>query len=232
MVALRRDHPVFRRRRFFKGDAHHGGISDVGEIAWFTPSGTPMEPADWTNGFARAVAVFLNGEALFAPDKRGQRVLDDSFLLVFNAHHEGIEFTVPPIEYGVWWTVLLDTADDAGGSSDTGDTYAPGHQVAIAPRSLVVLLPALAPAGCDRRDGRGHRRSSRLRRPLGPSDQVCPSNANSRPGLACRPRRRPGGATIRRRRPDGSAVDRGQAPAAAGTHGDIPGAGAARVRLR
>jgi isoamylase len=147
VVALRRDHPVFRRRRFFKGDAHHGGISDVGEIAWFTPAGTPMVHEDWTNGFARAVGVFLNGEALFAPDKRGQRVLDDSFLLVFNAHHEGLEFTVPPAEYGPWWTVVVDTADDAGGSSEAGDTYAPGHQVSIAPRSLVVLRRPLQPQG-------------------------------------------------------------------------------------
>ena len=147
VVALRRDHPVFRRRRFFKGDAHQGGISDVGEIAWFTPAGTPMEPADWTNGYALAVAVFLNGEALFAPDKRGQHILDDSFLVVFNAHHEPLEFTVPPAEYGHWWSVLLDTADDAGGSSDTGDTYAPGHQVIIAPRSLVILRRPLQPQG-------------------------------------------------------------------------------------
>jgi isoamylase len=147
IVAFRREHPVFRRRRFFKGDAHHGGISDVGEIAWFTPQGTPMEQEDWTNGFARAVGIFLNGEAMFAPDKRGQRVLDDSFLIVFNAHHEAIEFTVPPAEYGSWWTVLIDTVDDAGGSSDTGDTYAPGHQVSVAARSLVVLCRPQQPQG-------------------------------------------------------------------------------------
>jgi glycogen operon protein len=147
VVTLRRDHPVFRRRRVFTGEEHHGGISDVGEIAWFTPAGTPMEPQDWTNGYARAVAVFLNGEALFAPDKRGQHVLDDSFLVVFNAHHEPLEFTVPPAEYGHWWSVLVDTADDAGGSSDSGDTYAPGHQVTVAPRSLVILRRPLQPLG-------------------------------------------------------------------------------------
>jgi glycogen operon protein len=147
VVALRRDHPLFRRRRFFKGDAHHGGISDVGEIAWFTPGGTPMEQEDWTNGHARAVAVFINGEAILAPDKRGQRVVDDSFLMIFNAHHENIDFTVPPAEYGSWWSLIVDTADDAGGGSETGETYSPGDVVNVRARSLIVCCRPLQPEG-------------------------------------------------------------------------------------
>jgi hypothetical protein len=106
-----------------------------------------MEQEDWTNGYARAVAVFLNGEALFAPDKRGQRIFDDSFLVVFNAHHEDIDFTVPGAEYGSWWSVLIDTADDASGSSDTGDTYAPADVVNVRARSLVVMCRPLQAEG-------------------------------------------------------------------------------------
>jgi glycogen operon protein len=136
VVSLRRDHPVFRRRRFFKGAAQEGGTSEIGDIAWFTPHGTPMTPEDWHNGYARAVAVFLNGERLLTPDKRGQRVLDDSFLVVFNAHHEDLEFTIPRADYGSWWSLLLDTADDASGG---GDTYGPGDVVRVAARSLVML---------------------------------------------------------------------------------------------
>ncbi|HEX2807522.1 MAG TPA: glycogen debranching protein GlgX, partial [Kineosporiaceae bacterium] len=139
MMALRRDHPVFRRRRFFKGSAEEGGTSDVGDIAWFAPAGTTMNADDWHNGYARAVAVFLNGERLLDPDKRGQRVVDDSFLVVFNAHHEDIDFTIPPSGYGAWWSVLLDTADDASGASDSGDTFRPGDQVSVAARSLLML---------------------------------------------------------------------------------------------
>jgi isoamylase len=139
MMALRRDHPVFRRRRFFKGSAEEGGTSDVGDIAWFAPAGTTMNAHDWHNGYARAVAVFLNGERLLDPDKRGQRVVDDSFLVVFNAHHEDIDFTIPPSGYGAWWSVLLDTADDASGASDSGDTFRPGDQVSVAARSLLML---------------------------------------------------------------------------------------------
>jgi len=106
-----------------------------------------MTPEDWTNGFARAVAVFLNGEAILAPDKRGQRVVDDSFVVVFNAHYEPIEFVVPPKEYGSWWSTLLDTADDNTGSSDSGDTYSPGDVLAVAARSLLVLTRPLEPTG-------------------------------------------------------------------------------------
>ncbi|HET9655024.1 MAG TPA: glycogen debranching protein GlgX, partial [Kineosporiaceae bacterium] len=139
VVALRRDHPVFRRRRFFKGEASQGGESEIGDIAWFTPGGTKMTHEDWTNGYARALAVFLNGERLMDPDKRGQRVLDDSFLVMFNADANDLEFGVPPEEYGTWWSVLLDTADDEGSPIEGGDTFAPGDTVLVAGHSVLVL---------------------------------------------------------------------------------------------
>jgi len=139
VMNLRRNHPVFRRRRFFKGDAQLGGTSEIGDIAWFTPAGTPMQEQDWHNGYARAVAVFLNGERMVEPDKRGQRVLDDSFIVIFNAHHESLDFAVPPEEYGTWWSVLLDTADDETGTAGSGDTYGPGDQLSVRARSTVVL---------------------------------------------------------------------------------------------
>jgi isoamylase len=139
VVALRRDHPVFRRRRFFKGAAAEGGQSDLGDIAWFTTEGTQMQQSDWQRGDARSVAAFLNGERIQESDKRGQSILDDSFLVLFNAHHEDLEFTLPPKEYGTWWSVLIDTADDGTWASDSGDTYAPGDVVVVSPRSTIVL---------------------------------------------------------------------------------------------
>ncbi|MFN8077364.1 MAG: glycogen debranching protein GlgX [Kineosporiaceae bacterium] len=139
LVTLRRDHPVFRRRRFFSGEAFKGGESEVGDIAWFTPQGTHMEPEDWSNGFARAVMVFLNGERLLSPDKRGRRVVDDSFLLVFNAHYESLEFTIPPADYGRAWYVELDTAEDEDAVANDGDAFAPGDIITIAARAVLVL---------------------------------------------------------------------------------------------
>jgi isoamylase len=139
-LALRHDHPVFRRRRFFTGEAAKGGQSDVGDIAWFTPSGATMGENDWHQSYARAVATFLNGERLLAPDKRGRKMIDDSFLILFNAHYEDIQFTLPPAEYGAWWSVILDTAeDDGGGHAEGGDTYSPGELVHVVARSVVVL---------------------------------------------------------------------------------------------
>src|SRR6185312_6878071 len=78
-TSLRRNHPVFRRRRFFEGKPIRSG-DEVRDIAWFTPHGTEMTPEEWNTSGHKCIGVFLNGEAIDAPDARGQRVVDDSFL--------------------------------------------------------------------------------------------------------------------------------------------------------
>ncbi|HRA51607.1 glycogen debranching protein GlgX, partial [Actinotalea sp.] len=142
VVRLRSDHPVLRRRRFFAGSAEHGGESELGDIAWFTTNGGHMSDADWQTRHARAVQVFLNGEAIAEPDVRGERVVDDSFLLLYNAAPEGVTFTLPPAEFGAVWTCVL----------DTDHTLAPGRQVkagtavTLTGRSTLVLTrPVQAP---------------------------------------------------------------------------------------
>ncbi len=110
-MQLRHEHPVFRRRRFFAGSADRGGESELADIAWFTPDGEHMCDEDWHTGYARSLMVFLNGEAIPEPDRRGARIVDDSFLLLFNAHHEEIDFVLPPVEYGQGWVAVLDTAE-------------------------------------------------------------------------------------------------------------------------
>jgi isoamylase len=108
LAELRREHPVFRRRRFFLGRPHSG--DGLGDIAWLTPSGRHMTDRDWHAGFGKAIAVFLNGDAITEPDPRGQPVLDDSFLLLFNAHSDPVAFSLPPARFGQSWEVVLDTA--------------------------------------------------------------------------------------------------------------------------
>ena len=93
VTELRKNHPVFRRRRFFEGKPIRTG-DQVRDIAWLTPAGTEMTPEDWGSGF-KCVAVFLNGEAIPAPNERGERVVDDSFLLCFNAHDKEVDFVAP-----------------------------------------------------------------------------------------------------------------------------------------
>jgi glycogen operon protein len=107
LVKLRREHPVFKRRRWFVGRPLHG--DDVSDIGWFTPDATPMTDEDWRSGFARSVGVFLNGRDIPTPDARGEPVVDDSFYLMFNAHYEALRFRVPPCRWGDRWLKVLDT---------------------------------------------------------------------------------------------------------------------------
>ena len=139
-VALRREHPVFRRRRFFAGVSRDEDTP--ADIAWFAPDGRTMGPDDWANHEARSMLVFLNGEAIPEPDQRGERVVGDSFLVAFNGHYEPLTFTLPEEVYGDGWLVALDTSDDTAGSVsifDDATTLLPGLELQVAERSIVVL---------------------------------------------------------------------------------------------
>ena len=135
--SLRHDHPVFRRRRFFDGlPVGRRGRKGLPDIAWLRPDGSQMTKQDWGSGFGRAVAVFLNGQGLADRDGRGERVVDDSFVLCFSAHHEHIQFMLPPASYGRNWQVVLDTINP-----DVGDEQVLRYRqrVDVGPRALVVL---------------------------------------------------------------------------------------------
>jgi glycogen operon protein len=135
VVALRKAHPVFRRRRFFEGKPIRTG-DQVRDIAWLTPAGGEMTPEDWGTGLGKCVAVFLNGAAIQAPNERGERVVDDSFLLCFNANDEAQDFTAPKGRYAKQWTAALDTADPTGA---TELVVKAGGKIALQARSLLVL---------------------------------------------------------------------------------------------
>ncbi|MGE0215519.1 glycogen debranching protein GlgX [Mycolicibacterium sp.] len=131
--ALRTAHPVFRRRRFFTGQPLDG-TDGLPDIVWLNPEGVPMTGDDWGSGFAKSIAVYLNGDALPYMDVRGERVTDASFLLCFNAHYEPIEFTLPPTEYAAEWTAVVCTA------TDPNDEPLPaGATTTVAARSVLVL---------------------------------------------------------------------------------------------
>jgi glycogen operon protein len=137
VLALRRDHPVFRRRRFLGADA----VQEGGDIAWFGVRGQAMTDADWAAGEARALAVFLDGERIAEPDERGRRIVDDSFLLFFNAQWEDVAFTVPSTPYPYAWLPELDTAQSSGPRLDgvPGRGIAAGSELVVAARSILVL---------------------------------------------------------------------------------------------
>ncbi|MFV0494131.1 glycogen debranching protein GlgX [Mycobacterium sp.] len=135
VTQLRRDHPVFRRRRFLTGRRVHSDAA-VRDIAWFTPAGHQMTTADWDNDFGRAMAVFLDGQAVAEPDRRGERVVDDSFLLCFNAHDEEVTFVMPHDAYARQWTMELDTANPA---AEVEQTVNAGEQLVLPGRCVFVL---------------------------------------------------------------------------------------------
>ena len=137
LIAFRHEHAVFRRRRWFQGRPLHG--TDVVDIGWFTPGGEPMSEEDWRVGFAKSLAVFLNGQAIPTPDSRGERVVDDTFLVLFNAHHEPLAFTIPAGVYGQSWRRILDTNTLEPLKENVGDIFPAGASVDVAERSLVLL---------------------------------------------------------------------------------------------
>ncbi|MCW8139683.1 MAG: glycogen debranching protein GlgX [Planctomycetota bacterium] len=111
LIALRQAHPILRRRRFFHGQSVRGsgGLTD---IAWFKPTGEPMTDDDWAEAsFAKSLAVFLNGLGIPSTDRRGQRITDGSFLVLFNAHWEPLTFRLHEGLGDRPWQRLIDTSD-------------------------------------------------------------------------------------------------------------------------
>jgi isoamylase len=107
LIRLRAEHPVFRRRKFFQGRRVHG--SEVKDISWFKPDATEMSDEDWNVAHVRAIGLRLAGDAIAEKDDLGGRILDDTFLLLCNAHHDPIPFSLPRARHP--WELLLTTID-------------------------------------------------------------------------------------------------------------------------
>ena len=137
LVALRRKHPTFRRRDFF------AGLSDSGhDVRWLHPEGRDMTDGDWHQDHARCLGVYLAGGHLAEMDSRGRRLVDDDFLLLFNAHHEDVPFTLPAWDQRPW-NCCFDTAADAP------EVRLPFKGASVFPlraRSVAVLVRAVEPA--------------------------------------------------------------------------------------
>jgi glycogen operon protein len=142
LIAIRRAHPAFRRRDFFQGRPLHGSLAK--DVAWLKPDGTEMSDHEWEHDFARCLGVYLAGEGLTETDERGQPVTDRNFIVLFNAHHEAIEFRLPGQAGASRWFALFDTAHGDGlasnGTFDAGGTYP------LQGRSLALLVHSQAAA--------------------------------------------------------------------------------------
>ena len=131
LVAFRKAHPVFRRQRFLSGAA------GACELGWFTPAGTAMTGADWSDGSALAVAIYLDGSD--EPDRAadGSPMIDDDFLVLVNGWWEPLGFTIPTTREGLTWQTAIDTYDPA--QSAAAVPLRASDQLTVSPRSIIVL---------------------------------------------------------------------------------------------
>ncbi len=140
LIRIRHEQPVLRRRRFFRGRAVRG--ADVKDIAWLDPGGSEMTDESWNAGFVRCLGVRLEGNAIDEVDERGQPVTGDTLLMLLNAHHDPIEFTLPVEEPDERWERLMDTADAiATPDRFEGDTAYPTAGRSVALFRLVCIIP-------------------------------------------------------------------------------------------
>ena len=135
-IALRKNHPVFRRRNFFQGRKIKGaGIKD---ILWLRPDGREMTDEEWNQEHARTLGVFLSGTAVDEVDERGQILTDENFLLLMNAHHEELSFLLPSVSSDMRWVALIDTSCQT--SRSPGLQYDAGTIYSLQARSLALLV--------------------------------------------------------------------------------------------
>jgi glycogen operon protein len=107
VMRLRKTEPVFRRRHFFQGRAIHG--AEIKDLYWIKPDGTEMTDADWNAGYARCLGMALPGDQIDEIGDQGERIRGDTFAILFNAHHEPIDFRIGARRRDVRWTCVLDT---------------------------------------------------------------------------------------------------------------------------
>ncbi|MFO7869317.1 MAG: glycogen debranching protein GlgX [Bacteroidales bacterium] len=140
LIHFRRKHPIFCRRKWFKGEVLAEG--EVKDIAWFLPDGNEMEDEHWEHDFAQSLAVFLNGHGIRSKNEKGEKIHDDSFYIMFNASQVPIDFTLPPEKYGTNWKRVLDTSKNL--INEDLDNSEVKNTITVEGRSVVVLQHPLA----------------------------------------------------------------------------------------
>jgi isoamylase len=160
LIHFRHEHSVFRRPKFFQGRKIRG--SDIKDISWFNPGGTEMNDDEWTSGFVRCVGMLLSGDTMDVRDFRGEPIRDDSFLVLFNAHHEPVNFTLPG-EQDVRWEVVLDTHLEEG-FLEKPKVCSAGDDLELCDRSMA-LLKLSGGTGAHARSESWRKRLERLMKP-------------------------------------------------------------------
>jgi isoamylase len=135
LINLRRDHPVFSRRNWFKGENKtESGLKDV---EWLFPDGSEIKEEDHNDTMARCVAMFFNGAELDIIGDGGKTVKDDNFYILFNPEQGPVPFTLPPDKFGDNWIEVINTTRND--LTPEGTSYKPGDKITVEGRSIIVL---------------------------------------------------------------------------------------------
>ena len=141
LIHLRLDHPVLHRRRFFTGREPGDDSNMIPQVEWFDHTGSIMDMDDWQNTHAFSMMVYLNGSDIPEVDWYGNRMVDNDFILIFNAHYEPIMFTLPDERYGRKWQLVVDTHNPDGPEL----SYEAGFMITAQSRSFLMLMSAKKP---------------------------------------------------------------------------------------
>ena len=136
MINLRKKHAVLHRRHFFQGRPIKG--ADVKDVLWLKPNGQEMNEDEWRDPGVRCVGMFLSGQGLDETDERGRKLSDENFLLLLNAHHEDVPFTLPELHACARWSAWMDTSREGG--LRPAETHDAGAPYPLQARSLVILM--------------------------------------------------------------------------------------------
>jgi isoamylase len=135
LVTWRRNHPVFCRRRWFKGRL----IKEINvkDIDWFLPDGREMTEENWKSGFAKSLSVYLNGSFLDMRSAKGEEVNDDNFFIIFNADADPIQYKLPTKIHGDHWIEVINTT--RCNITPDGAVFNPGDTITAEGRSVILL---------------------------------------------------------------------------------------------
>lgn len=136
LIHLRLDHPVLHRRRFFTGREPGDDSNMIPQVEWFDHTGSIMDMDDWQNTHAFSMMIYLNGSDIPEVDWYGNRMVDNDFILIFNAHYEPIMFTLPDERYGRKWQLVVDTHNPDGPEL----SYEAGFMITAQSRSFLMLM--------------------------------------------------------------------------------------------
>ncbi|QOL35472.1 glycogen debranching protein GlgX [Bifidobacterium lemurum] len=141
LIHLRLDHPVLHRRRFFSGREPGDDSNMIPQVEWFDHTGSIMDLEDWQNTHALSMMIYLNGSDIPETDWYGNRMIDNDFILIFNAHYEPIQFTLPEERYGRKWKLIIDTNNPKGPELN----YEAGFAITAQSRSFMMLMGSKKP---------------------------------------------------------------------------------------